>query len=163
MGRFAGGPTSREGRRPASAAPRAPRAAGPGPSRRRPPGRTSSAAAREVALVDPRPGRRRTARGARPHADGAADRTADATGTRWSRVPVRMRNDAGSGDYLKAVYWDGSGLCLFAKRLEQGKFVWPPIVDGAMLLTPAQLALLVEAIDWRRTVAPEPPRRPVTI
>ena len=66
-------------------------------------------------------------------------------------------------DYLKCLYWDGSGLCLFAKRLEQGKFLWPPIVDGAMVLTPAQLALLVEAIDWRRTVAPEPPRRPVTI
>jgi transposase len=66
-------------------------------------------------------------------------------------------------DYLKCLYWDGSGLCLFAKRLEQGKFLWPPIVDGAMVLTPAQLALLVEAIDWRRTIAPEPPRRPVTI
>ena len=66
-------------------------------------------------------------------------------------------------DYLKCLYWDGSGLCLFAKRLEQGKFAWPPIVDGAMVLTPAQLALLVEAIDWRRTVAPELPRRPVTI
>ncbi len=64
-------------------------------------------------------------------------------------------------DYLKILYWDGSGLCLFAKRLETGRFVWPPITDGAMVLTPAQLALLVEAIDWRRTVAPEPPRRPV--
>ena len=64
-------------------------------------------------------------------------------------------------DYLKVLYWDGSGLCLFAKRLESGRFVWPPIVDGGMVLTPAQLALLVEAIDWRRTVAPEPPRRPV--
>ncbi len=49
------------------------------------------------------------------------------------------------------------------KRLEQGKFAWPPIVDGAIVLSPAQLALLVEAIDWRRTVAPELPRRPVTI
>ena len=64
------------------------------------------------------------------------------------------------GDYLKILYWDGSGLCLFAKRLEQGRFVWPPIVDGALILTPAQLALLVEAIDWRRTVAPPLPTRP---
>jgi transposase len=54
------------------------------------------------------------------------------------------------GDYLKILTWDGSGLCLFAKRLEKGKFVWPPIVDGALHLTPAQLALLVEGIDWRR-------------
>jgi transposase len=57
------------------------------------------------------------------------------------------------GDYLKILYWDGSGLCLFAKRLERGRFVWPPIVDGALVLTPAQLALLLEAIDWRRTVS----------
>lgn len=64
------------------------------------------------------------------------------------------------GDYLKLLYWDGSGLCLFAKRLEQGRFVWPPIVGGALILTPAQLALLVEAIDWRRTVAPLLPTRP---
>ena len=64
-------------------------------------------------------------------------------------------------DYLKCLYYDGSGLCLFAKRLESGKFVWPPIVDGCLTLTPAQLALLIEAIDWRRTVAPIPPRRPV--
>ncbi len=66
-------------------------------------------------------------------------------------------------DYLKCLYWDGSGLCLFAKRLETGKFVWPPIVDGGMVLTPAQLGLLVEAMDWRRTVAPEAPRRPVAV
>lgn len=64
------------------------------------------------------------------------------------------------GDYLKMLHWDGSGLCLFAKRLEKGRFVWPPIVDSMLVLTPAQLALLVEAIDWRRTVAPELPKRP---
>ncbi len=66
-------------------------------------------------------------------------------------------------DYLKILYYDGSGLCLFSKRLEKGQFVWPPIVDGAIVLTPAQLALLVEAIDWRRTVAAELPRRPVAV
>ena len=66
-------------------------------------------------------------------------------------------------DYLKILYYDGTGLCLFAKRLESGKFVWPPIVDGKMILTPAQLALLLEAIDWRRTVAAELPRKPVAV
>jgi transposase len=66
-------------------------------------------------------------------------------------------------DYLKVLYYDGTGLCLFAKRLESGKFVWPPIVDGQMTLTPAQLALLVEAMDWRRTVALDPPSRPVAV
>lgn len=66
-------------------------------------------------------------------------------------------------DYLKILYYDATGLCLFAKRLENGKFAWPPIVDGAMILTPAQLALLIEAIDWRRTVAAELPRKPVAV
>ena len=56
------------------------------------------------------------------------------------------------GDYVKILTWDGSGLCLFAKRLEKGRFVWPPIVESALHLTAAQLALLIEGIDWRRTV-----------
>jgi transposase len=64
---------------------------------------------------------------------------------------------------LKGLYWDGSGLCLFAKRLERHKFVWPPIVEGTLTLTPAQLALLVEAMDWRRTIAPPPAPRPMLV
>ena len=67
------------------------------------------------------------------------------------------------GDYLKILAWDGSGLCLFAKRLEKGRFVWPPIVEGRLQLSPAQMALLVEGIDWRRTVAPEPAKRPTMV
>ena len=67
------------------------------------------------------------------------------------------------GDYLKALCWDGSGLCLFAKRLEKGRFAWPPIVDGAMTLTPAQLALLIEAMDWRRTIVPPVPAQPMLV
>jgi transposase len=67
------------------------------------------------------------------------------------------------GDYLKALSWDGTGLCLFAKRLEKGRFVWPPIVDGAVTLTPAQLAMLIEAMDWRRTVAPPAPAQPMLV
>ena len=67
------------------------------------------------------------------------------------------------GDYFKLVYWDGSGLCRFAKRLEKGRFVWPPIVDGRMRLTPAQMALLVEGIDWRRTVSVADGTRPSAV
>lgn len=67
------------------------------------------------------------------------------------------------GDYLKALWWDGSGLCLLAKRLESGRFVWPAIVDARLRLTPAQLALLIEGVDWRRTVVPEPPARPLAL
>jgi transposase len=74
-----------------------------------------------------------------------------------------MHYETSCGDYLKALYWDGSGLCLSAKRLEKGRFVWPPIVDGAMTLTAAQLALLIEAMDWRRTVAPPSVSQPVLV
>jgi transposase len=68
-----------------------------------------------------------------------------------------------SGNYLKALCWDGTGLCLFAKRLERHRFVWPPLVDGGVVLSPAQFSLLLEAMDWRRTVAPERPRIPMQI
>ena len=74
-----------------------------------------------------------------------------------------MLNGARLADLLKVLWHDTQGTCLFAKRLERGRFVWPPIVDGALTLTPAQLALLVEAIDWRRTVAPDPPTRPSAV
>ena len=67
------------------------------------------------------------------------------------------------GDLVKILHWDGSGLCLFAKRLEKSRFVWPPIIDDCLHLTPAQLALLIEGIDWRRTVPVEAPRRPVFV
>jgi len=62
------------------------------------------------------------------------------------------------GDLLKALYWDTQGLCLFAKRLEKGRFVWPSPADGVVRLTPAQLSMLLEGIDWRmplRTWRPE--------
>ena len=60
------------------------------------------------------------------------------------------------GDYVKILCWDGSGMCLFAKRLENGDFAWPPIMRDSIPMTPAQLALLLEGIDWRRTRAPPP-------
>ena len=54
------------------------------------------------------------------------------------------------GDIIKVLWFDGQGLCLFAKRLEQGTFRWPKIEDGTMRLTPAQLAALIEGLDWTR-------------
>jgi transposase len=53
-------------------------------------------------------------------------------------------------DRVKLIVWDGTGLCLFAKRLEQGTFRWPRIEDGTMRLTPSQLAALIEGLDWTR-------------
>ena len=54
-------------------------------------------------------------------------------------------------------------FALSYKRLEKGRFVWPPIVDGAMTLTPAQFSLLAEAMDWRRTITPPPPSQPALV
>jgi len=56
------------------------------------------------------------------------------------------------GDRLKALVWDGSGLCLYAKRLERQKFVWPRAHDGAVRLSGAQLAMLIEGLDWRGAI-----------
>jgi transposase len=53
-------------------------------------------------------------------------------------------------DRLKILAWDGSGLVLFWKRLEQGAFRWLPIGDGVMRLSPSQLAVLVDGMDWSR-------------
>ena len=53
-------------------------------------------------------------------------------------------------DRVKIVAWDGSGLVLFWKRLEQGAFRWPPISDGMMRLTASQLAALIDGMDWSR-------------
>ncbi len=54
------------------------------------------------------------------------------------------------GDMVKLLWWDGDGLCLFAKRLERGRFVWPQATSGTVHLSPAQLSMLLEGIDWRR-------------
>ncbi len=53
-------------------------------------------------------------------------------------------------DRVKLIYWDGTGVCLFAKRLEDGSFRWPNVQDGVIRLSAAQLSALVEGLDWRR-------------
>ena len=57
------------------------------------------------------------------------------------------------GDKIKLLWWSGDGMCLFAKRLERGRFIWPnptTVTSGRVHLTCAQLAMLLEGIDWRR-------------
>jgi transposase len=54
------------------------------------------------------------------------------------------------GDLVKLIWFDGDGLCLFCKRLERGKFIWPQATEGSVSLTRAQLSMLLEGIDWRR-------------
>lgn len=53
-------------------------------------------------------------------------------------------------DRVKIVWWDGTGLCLFAKRLDEDRFRWPRIEDGVIRLSGAQLQVLIEGMDWRR-------------
>ena len=54
------------------------------------------------------------------------------------------------GDLVKLLWFDGDGVCLFAKRLERGRFVWPQADSGSVCLSAAQLSMLLEGIDWRR-------------
>lgn len=62
------------------------------------------------------------------------------------------------GDLIKVLWWDGDGLCLFVKRLERGRFVWPQAENGTVSLTRAQLSMILEGIDWRRPVRTAAPQ-----
>ena len=62
------------------------------------------------------------------------------------------------GTLIKVLWHDGQGMCLFAKRLERGRFVWPSPADGVVTISAAQPGYLLEGIDWRmpqRTWRPE--------
>ncbi len=59
---------------------------------------------------------------------------------------------------IKVIWWDGQGACLFSKRLERGRFVWPSAANGKLVISTAQLAMLLEGIDWR---APQRTWRPL--
>lgn len=53
------------------------------------------------------------------------------------------------GDLVKIFWHDGIGLSLYAKRLDRGKFIWPSAVGGAVSISAAQMAYMLEGIDWR--------------
>ena len=61
------------------------------------------------------------------------------------------------GDLVKIIWHDGQGACLFTKRLERGRFIWPAESEGAVTISPAQLGYMLEGIDWR---APQQTWRP---
>ena len=75
-------------------------------------------------------------------------------------IQTRLTEDAYSGqlfvfrgrrgDRVKILGWDGDGVCLFAKRLESGRFIWPHATSGTVHLSGAQLSMLLEGIDWVR-------------
>ena len=53
------------------------------------------------------------------------------------------------GDLVKIIWHDGIGMSLYAKRLEKGRFIWPSPADGVVAISGAQLAYMLEGIDWR--------------
>lgn len=61
------------------------------------------------------------------------------------------------GDLVKIIWHDGQGACLFSKRLERGRFIWPMPSEGAVTISAAQLGYMLEGIDWR---APQKTYRP---
>jgi transposase len=65
------------------------------------------------------------------------------------------------GDRVKILAYDGTGLVLYSKRLEAGRFSWPSPADGVVRLSAAQLATLLEGLPWHR-LQPRPVRRPST-
>ena len=85
-------------------------------------------------------------------------------------VQQQMRQDPFGGvvyvfrsrraDRVKLIWYDGTGLCLMHKKLESGAFRWPAVHDGVMRLSAAQLAALLEGLDWRRVHAARRVRAP---
>ena len=61
------------------------------------------------------------------------------------------------GDLIKVLWHAAQGMCLFVKRLERGRFIWPSPAEGVVTISPAQLGYLLEGIDWR---APQRTWRP---
>jgi transposase len=53
------------------------------------------------------------------------------------------------GDLVKIIWHDGLGMSLYAKRLEKGRFIWPSPADGVLAISAAQLAYMLDGIDWR--------------
>jgi transposase len=64
-------------------------------------------------------------------------------------------------DRVKLIFWDGTGVCLFSKRLEDGKFRWPSAHDAVMRLSAAEFAALLEGLDWKRVHAARETPAPV--
>ena len=63
------------------------------------------------------------------------------------------------GDLAKILWHDGIGMSLYAKRLDRGRFIWPSASDGAVSISAAQMAYMLEGIDWRN---PQLTWRPVS-
>jgi transposase len=76
--------------------------------------------------------------------------------TRCADICFRGRR----GNLLKVIWHDGQGACLFTKRLERGRFLWPSPADGVVTISSAQLGYLLSGIDWRH---PQETWRPTSV
>src|SRR5882724_1232999 len=63
-------------------------------------------------------------------------------------------------DLVKVIWHDGRGACLFSKRLERGRFIWPSVAGESVTISPAQLSYLLSGIDWRN---PQETQRPTRV
>ena len=66
------------------------------------------------------------------------------------------------GDRIKVLFWDGSGIVMIYKRLEQGGFAWRKVGDGVMRLSRVQFEALFAGLDWRRVRPLETPKPAVS-
>nr|WP_249816343.1 IS66 family insertion sequence element accessory protein TnpB [Bradyrhizobium sp. 180] len=62
-------------------------------------------------------------------------------------------------DLVNLIWHDGQGACLFTKRLERGRFIWPSVGGETVTISPAQLSYLLPVIDWRNPQETQRPTR----
>ena len=72
--------------------------------------------------------------------------------TARQQIAIGMLNDVQFGHLIKILWHDGIGMSLYAKRLERGRFLWPSPADGMVAIRAAQLAYMLDGIDWRNPV-----------
>jgi transposase len=83
-------------------------------------------------------------------------------------VQLTLRRDPFAGDVyvfrsrrsdrVKLLLFDGTGLALVTKRLEQERFVWPALSDGIVRLSAVQLSVLLVGLPWERLRSLPAPR-----
>lgn len=90
----------------------------------------------------------------RKGADGLARIVERACGGKPFSGDIFVFRPKGKADRIRLITWDGSGLVMAQKRLEQGRFFWPEARDATVSITPAQWGLLIEGLEWQKVVTP---------